>query len=201
MACTVGYARVSTTSQHLDMQLDALTASGCTRIHTDTASGALSARPGLDQALAELDEGDTLVVWRLDRLGRSLPHLVATIDNLNRRGVNLRSLHEAIDTTTPTGRLMVHLIASLAAFERELTIERTIAGLEAARARGARLGRPTVWTPERAEAAGALLAAGATVTQVAHALGVSRATVYRHAGPPDTPRLTAAPLEGSESVG
>lgn len=167
MACIVGYARVSTSSQHLDMQLDALKASGCTRIHTDTVSGALSARPGLDQALAELDEGDTLVVWRLDRLGRSLPHLVATIDNLTRRGVNLKSLHEAIDTTTPTGRLMVHLIA----------------GLEAAKARGANLGRPTVWTPQRAEAAEALLAAGATVTQVAQALGVSRATIYRHANP------------------
>ena len=82
------------------MQLDALRASGCTRVYTDTASGALAARPGLDQALAELDEGDTLVVWRLDRLGRSLPHLVATIDNLTKRGVNLKSLHEAIDTTT-----------------------------------------------------------------------------------------------------
>ena len=186
MAITVGYARVSTTSQHLDMQLDALTASGCTRIHTDTASGALSARPGLDQALAELDEGDTLVVWRLDRLGRSLPHLVATIDTLTRQGVNLKSLHEAIDTTTPTGRLMVHLIASLAEFERELTIERTIAGLEAARARGASIGRPTVWTPQRAEAASALLAAGATVTEVAQALNVSRATVYRHANPSKT---------------
>lgn len=112
MATIVGYARISTGNQRLDMQLDALTASGCTRIHTDTASGALAARPGLDQALAELDEGDTLVVWRLDRLGRSLPHLVATIDNLTRRGINLKSLHEAIDTTTPTGRLMVHLIAS-----------------------------------------------------------------------------------------
>ena len=186
MACTVGYARVSTTSQHLDMQLDALTASGCTRVYTDTASGALAARPGLDQALAELDEGDTLVVWRLDRLGRSLPHLVATIDNLTRRGVNLKSLHEAIDTTTPTGRLMVHLIASLAEFERELTIERTIAGLEAAKARGSSVGRPTVWTSERAEAAEALLAAGATVTQTAAALGVSRATIYRHANPPKT---------------
>ena len=184
MATTIGYARVSTTSQHLDMQLDALTASGCTRIHTDTASGALAARPGLDQALAELNDGDTLVVWRLDRLGRSLPHLVATIDTLTKRGVNLKSLHEAIDTTTPTGRLMVHLIASLAEFERELTIERTIAGLEAAKARGANLGRPTVWTPQRAEAAEALLAAGATVTQVAQALGVSRATIYRHANPP-----------------
>ena len=186
MAITVGYARVSTGSQHLDMQLDALTASGCTRIHTDCASGALSARPGLDQALAELDEGDTLVVWRLDRLGRSLPHLVATIDTLTRQGVNLKSLHEAIDTTTPTGRLMVHLIASLAEFERELTIERTIAGLEAAKARGANLGRPTVWTPQRAEAASALLAAGATVTEVAQALNVSRATVYRHANPSKT---------------
>jgi putative invertase/resolvase len=142
--------------------------------------------PGLDQTLAELGEGDTLVVWRLDRLGRSLPHLVATIDNLTKRGVNLRSLHEAIDTTTPTGRLMVHLIASLAAFERELTIERTIAGLEAAKARGASLGRPTVWTPQRAEAAEALLTAGATVTEVAQALNVSRATVYRHANPPKT---------------
>ncbi|OLO48165.1 DNA invertase [Actinomyces oris] len=184
MAITVGYARVSTGNQRLDMQLDALTASGCTRIHTDTTSGALSARPGLDQALAELGEGDTLVVWRLDRLGRSLPHLVDTIDTLAKRGVNLKSLHEVIDTTTPTGRLMVHLIASLAEFERELTIERTIAGLEAAKARGASLGRPTVWTPQRAEAAGALLTAGATVTQVATALGVSRATIYRHASPP-----------------
>lgn len=194
MATTIGYARVSTASQHLDMQLDALTASGCTRIHTDTASGALTARPGLDQALDELDEGDTLVVWRLDRLGRSLPHLVDTIDNLTRRGVNLRSLHEAIDTTTPTGRLMVHLIASLAAFERDLTIERTIAGLEAARARGASLGRPTVWTPQRAEAATALLAAGATVTQVAQTLGVSRATIYRHANSP-RPTITKRPRE------
>lgn len=113
----------------------------------------------------------------------------------------MKSLHEAIDTTTPTGRLMIHLIASLSEFERELTIERTIAGLEAANARGANLGRPTVWTPQRAEAAAALLAAGATVTQVAHALGISRATVYRHASLPDTPRPAAAPLEGSESVG
>ena len=193
MATTVGYARVSTGSQHLDMQLDALRAAGCTRILTDTASGALTARPGLDEALTELDDGDTLVVWRLDRLGRSLPHLVTTIENLTKRGVNLRSLHEAIDTTTPTGRLMVHLIASLAEFERELTIERTIAGLEAARARGASLGRPTVWTPQRAEAAGALLAAGATVTEVAQALNVSRATVYRHANPPKTAPTRTCP--------
>lgn len=111
---------------------------------------------------------------------------MATIDNLTRRGINLRSLHEAIDTTTPTGRLMVHLIASLAEFERELTIERTIAGLEAAKARGANLGSPTVWAPQRAEAAETLLAAGATVTQAAAALGVSRATIYRHANPPKT---------------
>ena len=197
MATTIGYARVSTTRQHLDMQLDALKASGCTRIHTDTASGALTARPGLDQALDELDEGDTLVVWRLDRLGRSLPHLVTTIDNLTKRGVNLKSLHEAIDTTTPTGRLMVHLIASLAEFERELTIERTIAGLEAAKARGTNLGRPTVWTPQRAEAATALLAAGATVTQTAAALGVSRATIYRHANPPKTAQTRACPTHST----
>ena len=159
----IGYARVSTREQQLAMQIDA--------------------RPGLDLALDALGEGDTLVVWRLDRLGRSLSHLVSTVDDLAARGVFLRSLHEAIDTTTAAGRLTFAIFASLAEFERELITERTIAGLEAARARGAPIGRPTVWTPEKDAAATAMLSSGATVTQMAKALGVSRATIYRHVIP------------------
>lgn len=178
---TIGYARVSTPDQCLDLQLDALAAAGCARVHTDTASGALAARPGLEAALACLQAGDTLVVWRLDRLGRSLPHLVATVETLTSRGVALRSLHESIDTTTATGRLMLSVFAALAAFERDLVAERTAAGLAAARRRGAPIGRPSVWTPEKAAAAAAMLASGATVTATARALGVSRASVYRHA--------------------
>ena len=179
----IGYARVSTREQQLAMQIDALKSAGCTKILTDVASGAVSARPGLDLALDALGEGDTLVVWRLDRLGRSLSHLVSTVDDLAARGVFLRSLHEAIDTTTAAGRLTFAIFASLAEFERELITERTIAGLEAARVRGAPIGRPTVWTPEKDAAATAMLSSGATVTQMAKALGVSRATIYRHVIP------------------
>ena len=157
----IGYARVSTREQQLAMQIDALKSAGCTRILTDVASGAVSARPGLD-------------------LGRSLSHLVSTVDDLAARGVFLRSLREAIDTTTAAGRLTFAIFASLAEFERELITERTIAGLEAARTRGAPIGRPTVWTPEKDAAATAMLSSGATVTQMAKALGVSRATIYRH---------------------
>ncbi|SPT52745.1 DNA-invertase hin [Actinomyces bovis] len=180
---TIGYARVSTPDQCLDLQLDALVGAGCTRVHTDTASGALAARPGLEAALANLNAGDTLVVWRLDRLGRSLPHLVATVEELHARAVALRSLHEAIDTTTATGRLMLNVFAALAAFERDLVAERTAAGLAAARRRGTTLGRPSVWSQDKAEAASVMLAGGASVAAVARALGVSRASVYRHAQP------------------
>lgn len=180
---TIGYARVSTADQSLDMQLDALDAAGCTRIYSDTASGALDSRPGLELALDAVAAGDTLVVWRLDRLGRSLAHLVTTVDGLGARGVALRSLHEQIDTSTATGRLTLGIFASLAEFERELTAERTAAGLAAARRRGTTLGRPSVWSDEKARAAEVMLAAGATKSAVARALGVSRATVHRYMAP------------------
>ena len=178
---TIGYARVSTPEQSLDLQVDALTAAGCDLIRSDVASGAVRSRPQLERVLVELQAGDTLVVWRLDRLGRSLAHLVATVDDLAARDITLRSLHEAIDTSTPAGRLMLGVFASLAEFERELIRERTMAGLEAARQRGRPTGRPTVWSPEKADAARRMIRGGATVTEIARALGVSRATVYRHA--------------------
>ncbi|ROP45555.1 recombinase family protein [Pseudokineococcus lusitanus] len=176
-----GYARVSTTSQDASLQHDALTAAGCARLWTDVASGSRDDRPQLAQLLERLLPGDTLVVWRLDRLGRSLPHLLATVNELEARGVGFRSLTESIDTTTAGGRLVFSIFGALADFERQLIRERTIAGLEAARARGRVGGRPTVMGPERIEAARALLAQpGATVTGVAAHLGVSRNTIYRN---------------------
>lgn len=118
----VGYARISTTDQHLDGQQDALTAAGCEQIWTDTISGATTTRPGLDAALAACRTGDVLVVWKLDRLGRSLPHLIVTVHDLVRRGIGFRSLHEHIDTTTTSGKLIFHLFAALAEFERDVIV-------------------------------------------------------------------------------
>src|SRR5258707_723528 len=138
----VGYARVSTEDQTLDLQKDALTKAGCRRIFTDVASGASTERKGLDQALDHLREGDTLAVWRLDRLGRSLPHLIETVTTLEGRGIGFKSLTESIDTTTSGGKLIFHIFGALAEFERNLIKERTQAGLEAARARGHLGGRP-----------------------------------------------------------
>jgi DNA invertase Pin-like site-specific DNA recombinase len=138
----IGYARVSTADQTLSLQHDALTAAKCAPIYTDTMSGTTDRRPGLEQALSHLRAGDTLVVWRLDRLGRSLKHLIETIHDLEQRGVGFRSLTENIDTTTPGGKLIFHIFGSLAEFERALIIERTQAGLVAARARGRKGGRP-----------------------------------------------------------
>jgi DNA invertase Pin-like site-specific DNA recombinase len=146
MANLLGYARVSTGDQRPDLQVDALKAAGCYRVFVDTASGALAARPALDQVLDQLRPGDTLVVWRLDRLGRSLHHLVDTVAALADRGVGFRSLQESIDTTTPGGKLVFHVFAALAEFERDLTRERTTAGMAAARARGRKGGRPAVMT-------------------------------------------------------
>jgi len=176
-----GYARVSTTSQDASLQHDALTAAGCARLWTDVASGSRDDRPQLTQLLERLLPGDTLVVWRLDRLGRSLPHLLVTVNELEGRGVGFRSLTESIDTTTAGGRLVFSIFGALADFERQLIRERTIAGLEAARARGRVGGRPTVMGPDRIAAARALLTQpGATVTGVAKHLGVSRNTIYRN---------------------
>jgi len=180
MGHALGYARVSTTAQDPSLQTDALAAAGCAQVWTDVASGGRDDRPELARLLERLLPGDTLVVWRLDRLGRSLPHLLATITELEGRGVGFRSLTESIDTTTAGGRLVFSIFGALADFERQLIRDRTLAGLEAARARGRVGGRPTVMTPARVEAARALLARpGATVTSVAKDLGVSRATLYR----------------------
>lgn len=175
-----GYARVSTADQNLDLQAQALERAGCARIWTDQASGVTTTRPQLDALLEALLPGDTLVTWRLDRLGRSMGHLVSTIDDLAERGVGFVSLTEGIDTTTAAGRLTLGIFASLAEFERQLIRERTLAGLAAARERGSRPGRPSVVTPDKLKAAKSLLAQGATVTDAAKAVGLTRPTLYRH---------------------
>jgi DNA invertase Pin-like site-specific DNA recombinase len=170
----IGYARVSTTEQNATLQLDALQAAGCERVFTEEASGAVAERPELARALDHLRPGDTLVVWKLDRLGRSLRHLIDTVRGLEDRGVGFRSLQEQVDTTTPGGRLVFHVFGALAEFERDLIRERTQAGLAAARARGRRGGRPTVMTREKLKAA-----RQHTIAEIAATLGVSRASIYR----------------------
>src|SRR3954452_14890909 len=147
----IGYARVSTLDQTLALQQDALTAAGCEHIYTDTVSGSVTDRPGLTNALSHLRPGDTLVVWRLDRLGRSLSHLIETVRQLQERGIGFRSLQEQIDTTTSGGKLIFHVFGALAEFERDLIRERTHAGLQAARARGRLFGRPHTLTPKQVE--------------------------------------------------
>jgi DNA invertase Pin-like site-specific DNA recombinase len=177
----IGYARVSTADQDVALQLDALQAAGCERIFNDQASGSLRERPELTKALDYLRTGDTLVVWRLDRLGRSLRHLIDTVGVLSDRGIALASLTESIDTGTSGGRLIMHIFGSLAEFERELIIERTHARLAAARARGRRGGRPSALSGEKLLAAGRMYESkDYTVATIARTLGVSRATVYRH---------------------
>ena len=179
----VGYSRVSTLDQNPAMQTDALRDAGCVKVFTDHASGSLRDRPQLTAALEYLRPGDALVVWRLDRLGRSLKHLIETVGSLEERGVGLISLHESIDTSTPAGRLVFHVFGALSEFERELTIERTKAGLAAARARGRKGGRPTVLTVEKLAVARSMYESGEhTISQIAGVLGVSRATLYRHLG-------------------
>src|SRR5260370_17253575 len=148
----IGYARVSTQDQTLNLQKDALEKIGCSKVFTDTISGATTERKGLDEALAYVREGDSLVVWKLDRLGRSLKHLIETITNLNNRKIGFQSITENIDTTTSGGKLIFHIFGALAEFERDIIRERTLAGLQAARARGRRGGRPkakTLDTPKK----------------------------------------------------
>jgi len=176
---TFGYARVSTNEQDEALQLDALNAVGVDRIFTDKASGAVASRPALDELLNQLRPGDCLVVWRLDRLGRSLRHLIDLFADLEARGVEVRSLTESLDTSTPGGRLTFHLFAAMAQMERDLIRERTNAGLAAARARGRVGGRPTVMPPEKVSTATQMQAAGTDVSTIARVLGVSRASVYR----------------------
>jgi DNA invertase Pin-like site-specific DNA recombinase len=158
----IGYARVSTQDQTLNLQKDALAQAGCTRIFTDTASGAKTERKGLDEALNYVRTGDTLVVWRLDRLGRSLKDLIATMTELSERGIGFKSLTEQIDTTTSGGKLIFHIFGALAEFERNLIRERTQAGLSAARARGRKGGRPKALRERRLSMAQALLTTNKT---------------------------------------
>ena len=181
MGHLLGYARVSTTDQHPQLQVDALERAGCYRVFVETASGARPDRPVLEQVLDQLRPGDTLVVWKLDRLGRSLRHLVDTVTGLADRRIGFRSLQEAIDTTTPGGKLVFHVFAALAEFERDLIRERTSAGLAAARARGRQGGRPSVMTADKLKVARDMHGSGQyTMTAIATTLGVSRASIYRH---------------------
>ena len=177
----VGYARVSTTDQTLDLQQDALQKAGCSKIFTDTASGALAERKGLTEALSYVRAGDTLVVWRLDRLGRSLKDLITRITELNDRKIGFKSLTENIDTTTSGGKLIFHIFGALAEFERDIIKERTNAGLEAARTRGKRGGRPKALSLERIKLAKRLYADTSTsVTEICKMLGISRYTLLRY---------------------
>lgn len=190
----IGYARVSTQDQNLALQLDALRAAGCEKLFHDKASGTRAARPGLDEALGYARAGDSIVVWRLDRLGRSLVHLIKVVSDLQERGVGFRSLQESIDTTTSGGTLIFHVFGALAQFERNLIQERTQAGLAAARARGRHGGRP----PKLSQAKVALLyrlydEREHTVGEVCKMIGVTKPTLYaylarRDGAPVNSPR-------------
>ena len=175
----IGYARVSTPDQKLSLQHDALERAGCERVFDDQASGARTDRPGLGEALAYLRTGDTLVVWKLDRLGRSMGHLIEKIGELAARGIGFRSLTENIDTTTPGGMLVFNIFGSLAQFERDLISERTQAGLRAARERGSKGGRRPVVTPDKLRKARTHIAAGLTVREAAARLKIGKTALYK----------------------
>jgi len=180
----IGYARISTKDQNLDLQLDALKKEGCKKIYQDTMSGTKAERPELQAMLAHLREGDVIVVWKLDRLGRSLKHLVDLINHIIEKKADLKSLHDPIDTTTAQGRLIFNIFASLAEFERDLIKERTVAGLAAARARG-RLGGKPKGLSQRAQAiacaAETLYKEGKlSVGQIIEQLSISKATFYNY---------------------
>jgi DNA invertase Pin-like site-specific DNA recombinase len=177
----IGYARVSTDDQHLDLQNDALMAAGCERVYRDKASGAKAERPGLKRAFEDLRAGDTLVVWRLDRLGRSLKDLIGRAEDLEQRGAGLKSLHEAIDTNSSGGRLVFHLFGALAEFERNLVRERTQAGLAAARSRG-RLGgrRKRLDREQRRHVVELYRSHQHTVKEICSLMGISKPTLYAY---------------------
>lgn len=175
----IGYARVSTQVQNLELQLDALTKAGCQKVFEDTISGSRADRPGLGKALDMLREGDTLVVWKLDRLGRSVKQLVELVSALYKQNVQFKSLTDSIDTGTPSGRFFFHVMASLAEMERDLIVERTRAGLDVAKQLGRKGGRKPKMTDSKIESAKKLLASGVPPKDVAKNLGVSVPTLYR----------------------
>src|ERR687885_2180340 len=177
----IGYARVSTNEQNLSLQRDALEKAGCEQIYTDQVSGTKARRPGLEQAFSHLRSGDTLVVWRLDRLGRSLRHLIDTVTQLQEKGIDFKSLTEAIDTTTSGGKLVCHIFGALAEFEREIIRERTNAGLQSARARGRTGGRRKALTDTQIQQLQQLAAdPNNSVTDICKTFGISRMTFYRY---------------------
>ena len=177
----IGYARVSTIDQNLDMQVDALKVAGCEKIFSDVASGAKTERVELKKAMEQLRKEDVLVVWKLDRLGRSLKHLIQVVSDLNEQDIGFKSLQENIDTTTNGGKLIFHIFGALAEFEREIIMERTNAGLKAARARGRLGGRPRKMDKAKIEMAQALFdAKKTTVKNICKQLGISKGTFYRY---------------------
>lgn len=177
----IGYARVSTTEQDLALQMDALKSAGCDKIFDDTVSGATTQRPGLTEALSHVRKGDTLVVWRLDRLGRSLKHLIETVAQLEEKGIGFRSLQESIDTTTSGGRLIFQIFGALAEFERNLIKERTQAGLTAARVRGRKGGRPKALDAKKTELAYQLYDEKKhTIKEICQMLGISKPSLYAY---------------------
>ena len=175
----IGYARISTSEQSPDLQHDALLAAGCSRIFSDEMSGARADRPGLRQALDYARESDTLVVWRLDRVGRSVAHLIEVVGELERRGVALQSLTEQIDTSSSSGKLVFHVFSAIAEFERNLIRERVNAGLEAARKRGRFGGRRKVIDAAKARSIRAMRAQGMTTSEILESAQISRATLFR----------------------
>lgn len=176
----IGYARVSTGEQNLSLQLDALTAAGCEQVYQDEGiSGSKIERNGLIQALTELQPGDTLVVWKLDRLGRSLGHLCEMLDDFGKRKIEFQSLTDGIDTTTPGGKLVFHIMGALSEFESALIGERTKAGMQAAKRRGKRMGRPPALSDTQVRHLESLINSGKSQREAAELLGVSPNTVWR----------------------
>ncbi len=177
----IGYARVSTEDQNLDLQNDALKQAGCDKIIEEKASGAKTDRTGLDEALSYLRRGDTLVVWKLDRLGRSLQHLIQVVNQLREKGIYFKSIQESLDTSSSGGKLIFHIFGALAEFERDVIRDRTMAGLASARTRGRVGGRPKIMTDKKLRLAKTLLSDNTnTIDDVCETLGVSRATLYRY---------------------
>lgn len=183
----IGYARISTQDQSLDLQNDELSAAGCEKIFHDIASGAKAERNGLKEAIKFARAGDMLVVWKLDRLGRSLKHLIETVNSLQEAGIGFASLKESIDTTTSGGKLIFHLFGALAEFEREIIRERTQAGLKAARARGKNGGRPPKMTKKKiAEAQKMMSNPDISIDTICKAFDISKTTLYRYCPSPFT---------------